>query len=86
MTFALLMGLLVVSFPGSTLAAEFFEGPAASPAEPMHFGIYSVLTLDQGENNMARVADGFFTAAGPYYLDESNPLVDPSGFQSRVDR
>lgn len=85
MTFALLIGLLVVSFPGSTLAAEFFEGPVASPAEPMHFGIYSVLTLDKGENNMARVADGFFTAAGPYYLDESNPLVDPSGFQSRVD-
>jgi len=79
------MALLVFCFPGSALAMEFFTGPVPSPAEPMHFGIYSIFPVDQGENNMARVADGFFTAAGPYYLDESNPLVDLSAFQSRVD-
>jgi hypothetical protein len=67
-------------------AEPFFRVVAAepAPARPMFFSIYSVLPLQNGRDNMATVAAGHFTAAGPYYNADGQPVGSGAAFYARV--
>jgi len=67
-------------------AADFFDGPAAGPGEPMFFSIYSIRTMQEESANMWKIANGRFTSAGPYYSTYfgSDPLARPDSFYAQV--
>lgn len=78
--------LVVVAMASPMSAEEFFDGPTAIPGDPMFFSIYSILPSQNGNANMQKVADGGFTAAGPYYGTSGDPTIDPTGFYTRVNQ
>jgi len=78
--------LLVVACASPSSADDFFDGPAATPGDPIFYSIYSVLPSQKGNANMQKVADGGFTAAGPYYGTERDPTIDSTGFYARVNQ
>jgi hypothetical protein len=67
-----------------SLAANFFDVPAASPGEPMFFSIYSISPEQKGNFNLQKIAAGGFTATGPYYGGAGNPTVNASAFYTKV--
>ncbi len=67
-------------------ADDFFDGPAVQQGDPMFFGIYAVFPSDHGNDNVQKIADGHFTAAGPYFGAEHDPAISSTAFYNRINQ
>lgn len=76
-----------LSAPASpVLAGGFFDGPAATPDDPMFFSVYSILKEQKGNLNLQKLSEGGFTTAGPHYHANNggDPINNAPLFYSRV--
>lgn len=71
---------------GPCLADNFFDGPTASPGDPMFLSIYSIEPLQKGQLNLSKIANGGFTSGGPHYGagNGGDPIGNPTEFYTRV--
>ena len=78
--------LLAGVFASPSSAGDFFDGPAATPGDPMFFSIYSILKEQKGNFNLEKISDGGFTTAGPHYLGSNggDPIGNPTAFYGKV--
>lgn len=78
--------VLVLAVAGRSVAGGFFNGPPATPGDPMFFSIYSILKVQKGNLNLQKISDGGFTSAGPHYGagNGGDPINNSTVYYSRV--